>query len=361
MIGIGVIGAGYWGPKHIRNFSELPETRVAMVADVSEDRLAAIQAQYSSIRTTTNYEDLISSSDVNAVVVATPVSTHARFAREALLAEKDVLVEKPMASSSAEAEELIGLAEANSCVLMVGHTFLYNPAVRVLRELVQRGELGEIYYVHAQRLNLGLFQPDINVIWDLAPHDVSILMYVLGMDPIAASTHGSAYVRPGIEDVAYLHLAFPNRVRAEIHVSWLDPNKVRRITVVGSQKMAVYDDVETLEKIRIYDKGVETPAHTDTFGEFQLSYRYGDITIPHLPSMEPLRLECQHFLECIRKGTTPMSDGRQGLQVVRVLEAAQASLSDGGTMLTLLPSRGRATNLADIATLEDTVVSTGHA
>jgi predicted dehydrogenase len=216
---------------------------------------------------------------------------------------------------------------------MVGHTFLFNPAVEALRTLVQEGELGDIYYAHAQRLNLGLFQRDINVLWDLAPHDVSILMYVLGAAPIAAGAHGAAYVQHGIEDVAYLNIAFPNRMSAAIHVSWLDPNKVRRITVVGSKKMAVYDDVQTLEKIRVYDRSVHAPPHTEEFGEFQLSYRYGSITIPHLPSTEPLRLEDEHFLECIRTGAAPITDGRQGLEVVRVLETAQASLSAGGTVL----------------------------
>ena len=334
-IGIGVIGIGYWGPKHVRNFRELPDTRVVMIADVDEQRLAAIRAQYPGVRTTTAYQELLASTEVDAVVVATPVSTHAALAREALLAGKHVLVEKPIAVSSQEVEGLIELAETRGRVLMVGHTFLYNPAVRALRDLVQSGELGTIYYADARRLNLGIFQRDVNVIWDLAPHDVSILTYVLGADPIAVGAHGSAYVQRGIEDVAYLQMAFPDRVRGEIHVSWLDPNKVRRITVVGSKQMAVYDDVETLEKIRIYDKGVEALPHTESFGEFQLSYRYGAITIPHLPSTEPLRLECQHFLDCIRTGATPLSDGRHGLQVVRALETAQVSLRRGSAMLPL--------------------------
>lgn len=343
MIGIGVIGAGYWGPKHVRNFSELPGARVAMVADFDERRLAAIEATDPGVRTTKSYRDLLASPEVDAVVVATPVTTHAKLSREALRAGKHVLVEKPMAVSSEDVEELIRLAEHQHRTLMVGHTFLYNPAVRVLHELVQRGELGEIYYAHAQRLNLGLFQRDINVIWDLAPHDISILMYVLGMDPVAVSTHGSACVQPGIEDVAYLNIVFPERVQAQVHVSWLDPNKVRRTTIVGSKKMAVYDDVEMLEKIRIYDKGVEAPPHTATFGEFQLSYRYGDITIPHLPSTEPLRLECQHFLECIRTGATPLTDGSHALAVVRVLEWAQRSLRDSGrTVLATTDARPNA-------------------
>ena len=326
MIGIGVIGAGYWGPKHIRNFSELPGARATMVSDLDERRILSIQSQHPGIRTTTNYKDLLNSQDVDAVVIATPVSTHARLAREALLANKHVLVEKPLAATSKEAEDLMHIADQQQRVLMVGHTFLYNPAVRALRELVQNGDLGDIFYVYCQRLNLGLFQRDINVMWDLAPHDISILMYVLGQDPIAVGATATSYVRSGIEDVAYIQLAFPNRVHAAVHVSWLDPNKVRRITVVGSKKMAVYDDVESLEKIRVYDKGVDPPPLTASFGEFQLSYRYGDILIPHVAGTEPLRMECEHFLECIQHGQRPLSDARQGLQVVQVLETAQAAL-----------------------------------
>ena len=307
MIGVGIIGAGYWGPKHIRNFNELPGARATMVADLDIGRLAAIQRQYGGIRITTDFRQLLSSPDVDAVVIATPVSSHSLLAGEALRAGKHVLVEKPLAASSREAEDLIRLAEEHCRVLMVGHTFLYNPAVRALRDLVQGGALGEIFYIDAHRLNLGLFQRDINVIWDLAPHDISILLYVLGMEPVAVHATGSAYVQPGIEDVAYLQLGFPNKVRAAVHVSWLDPNKVRQITVVGSKKMAVYDDVATLDKIRIYDKGVDVPPPASNFGEFQLSYRYGEITIPNVPNTEPLRLECQHFLDCIRGETKPLS------------------------------------------------------
>jgi len=305
---------------------------MVMVADLAEDRLSTIRARFPLVVTTLDYLQLLHNEAIEAVVVATPVSTHARLVREALVAGKHVLVEKPITDSGATAEGLIELAAQSNRVLMVGHTFLFNPAVEVLRNLVHCGELGDIYYAHAQRLNLGLFQRDINVLWDLAPHDISILMHVLGAEPIAAGAHGAAYVQHGIEDVAYVNLAFPKRTSAAIHVSWLDPNKVRRITIVGSRKMAVYDDVQTLEKIRVYDRSVHAPPHTDGFGEFQLSYRYGSITIPHLPSAEPLRLEDEHFLECIRTGRVPLTDGRQGLQVVRVLEPAHASLSAGGAL-----------------------------
>lgn len=331
VLGIGVIGAGYWGPKHVRAFGEARNARVVMVADLNVERLADIRRLHSSVVcTTTDYGDLLRSPSVDAVVVATPVSTHAGIVREALLAGKHVLVEKPIACSSEEAGELADLADAAGLTLMVGHTFLYHPAVRALRDLIQSGELGDIYYVHSQRLNLGLFQRDIDVIWDLAPHDISILQYLLGGYPHAASARGGAFVRNRVHDVAFLDLEFPRGVRAAVHVSWLDPNKVRRMTIVGSRKMAVWDDVEMLEKIRIYDKGVESVPRTESFGEFHLSYRYGNVTIPHLPPLEPLRLECEHFLDSIRNGTRPLSDGRQGVEVVRVLEATSLSLRQDG-------------------------------
>lgn len=345
MIEVGVIGAGYWGPKHIRNFNDLPGSHVRLVADLSEDRLAAVRQQYPSTRTTTDVRVLLDDSAIDAVIVATPVSTHARLARFALLAGKHVLVEKPLAASSDDCEDLIRLAAARGRVLAVGHTFLYNPAVLLLRELVTAGEIGQVYYAHAQRLNLGLFQRDINVLWDLAPHDLSILMFVLGADPIAVAARGHAHVRAGIEDVAYLDVMFPGGVSASVHASWLDPNKVRRLTLVGSKKMIVYDDVETLEKIRVYDKGVDVPSPTERFGEFQLSYRYGAISIPPVPGHEPLRLEGEHFLECIKTGFLPRTGGEQGLKVVQALEAASASLAHGG-MLTELPNPAAAGGLA---------------
>jgi predicted dehydrogenase len=335
VIGVGIVGTGYWGPKHVRIFSELADARAVMAADLSEARLAAVKAQYQGLRTTTDHRELLRAPDVDAVVIAAPVSSHARLAREALLAGKHVLVEKPLAASSLECEELIRLASASGLVLMVGHTFLFNPAVLLLRQMVSSGELGAVYYAHAQRLNLGLFQRDINVLWDLAPHDLSILMYVLGVDPVAVAARGHAHVRAGIEDVAYMDLVFEDGVTAAVHASWLDPNKVRRLTLVGSKKMVVYDDVETLEKIRLYDKGIDMPPPSDRFGEVQLSYRHGAISIPPVPAHEPLRLECEHFVECINRGATPRADGEQGLKVVRALEKADESLALGGVMVPL--------------------------
>jgi predicted dehydrogenase len=333
--GIGVIGVGYWGPKHVRNFVSLG-ARMQWIADRDPARLQAVRREYPHVQTTRDHRDVLADPDVQGVVVATPVSSHAPLVEAALRAGKHVLVEKPLARTSAEAEHLIELADARGLVLMVGHTFLFNPAVRYLKELISQGELGDIYYAYAQRLNLGLFQSDINVVWDLAPHDISILMYVLDLPATAVSATGRGYVRRSIEDVAIVSLTFGDYVSASVHVSWLDPNKVRRVTVVGSRKMVIYDDVETLEKIRIYDKGVEPPPITG-FGEFQLSYRYGGITVPHLPSVEPLRAECEHFLHCIATGERPLTDGQQGLHIVRVLEAADASLHDGGRQCPVEP------------------------
>jgi len=240
------------------------------------------------------------------------------------------MVEKPLTADADEADELATLADQLGLTLMVGHTFQYNPAVRVLRELVASGELGEIYYVDAARLNLGMFQHDINVLWDLAPHDISILLDVLNCDPTALSARGGASVRPDVHDVAYLELRFPGEILAHVHVSWLDPCKVRRVTVVGSKKMVVYNDVSDLEKISIYDKGVELPYETDRFDDFHLAYRYGTLQVPFIPFDEPLRLQCEHFVSCARTGERPRSDGRMGARVVRLLEIADHSLHHDG-------------------------------
>ncbi len=328
LIRIGVIGCGYWGPKQIRVFSEIANSSVAIVSDLREERLNHVRERYPGTKTTKDYRDLWST-DVDAVVIATPVSTHYSLAKEALLAGKHVLVEKPISFTSAEGEELVELAERHNRTLMVGHTFEYNPAVEYLRDYIASGKLGKLYYISATRVNLGIFQKDINVMWDLAPHDLSILRFVLGMSPISVSASGQAYVQEKIHDVAYLTLHFPDKVLAHIRVSWLDPCKIRRLTVVGSKKMIVYDDVEPTEKIKIYDKGVDVPPYSDTLEEFHLSYRYGDITTPHISLAEPLKLECEHFIHCIATGETPRSDGRSGVEVVRILEVAQRSLSNG--------------------------------
>jgi predicted dehydrogenase len=264
-----------------------------------------------------------------------PWSSHYQIAREALEAGKHVFVEKPLAQSVDEGGKLVELAREKGRVIMVGHTFVFTAAVNKIKDLIWSGELGEIYYIATSRVNLGIFQDDINVVWDLAPHDVSIMNYILNARPVSVSAIGQSYIRPGIEDVAFLLLRYPQSAIANIHVSWLNPNKIRSTTVVGSKKMLVYDDVSSLEKIRIYDKGVTVTPHYDTFGEFQLSYRYGDISIPRLDDAEPLKLECQHFVDCIEKGATPRSGGRHGLEVLLALDAADRSMREHGTEVTI--------------------------
>ncbi len=330
----GVIGYGYWGPQLVRNLDRLAVGEVTHIVDFSSERQEIAHLEFPSARVTADLEELLSS-DVHAVVIATPIRTHYELARAALERGKDVFVEKPLTASSTQAEELVSLARRLGRVLMVGHTFMYNPAVEELCRLVQDGALGNLYYIDAVRVNLGLFQRDINVMWDLAPHDLSILGYVLGMHPVSVSAQGGAYVRSHVHDVVYLHLRYPTGLLAHIQVSWLNPSKVRRFTVVGDKQMVVYDDVEATEKIRVFNRGVDAPGHTSTFGEFQLSYRYGDIVSPHIRWSEPLSLECRHFAECIMERTTPRSDGHNGVQIVRILEAADLSLANGGEFVSI--------------------------
>ena len=331
MVKVGIIGCGYWGPKLARNFNQIPESELVLVCDLRQDRRDHLKGLYPQVRATRDYRKLLAS-DVDAVAIATPVRTHHQLALEALRASKHVLVEKPLAASLREAEEIVAEGERLGRIVMVGHTFEYNPAVETVKAIVASGELGQIYYINATRVNLGLFQPDINVLWDLAPHDISILLFVLGLAPEAVSARGGAYVQrhKGIHDVAYLSVYFPNGVMADVRVSWLDPCKIRRYTIVGSEKMLVYDDIEPENKILIYDKGVEVPPYSDTVEEFHLSYRYGDVTPYPVDWVEPLKNECQHFLECIQENREPRSSGKVGLKVVKVLEAAQRSLLNGG-------------------------------
>jgi len=327
---VGVVGCGYWGPNLIRNFSNLKSAKVIACSDLSEDRLNHMRLLYPAIRTTTSYRDLISDSGIDAMVIATPVSSHYPIAREALEAGKHVFVEKPLAQSVTEGLALVDLAREKARILMVGHTFVFTAAVNKIKDLIWSKELGDIYYIASSRVNLGIFQDDINVVWDLAPHDISIMNYILNSRPVSVSAIGQSYIRPGIEDVAFLLLRYPQSTIANIHVSWLNPNKIRSTTVVGSKKMLVYDDISSLEKIRIYDKGVTVTPHYDTFGEFQLSYRYGDISIPRLDDAEPLKIECQHFVDCIEKGATPRSGGKHGYEVLLALDAADRSMREHG-------------------------------
>lgn len=336
-IRLGVIGCGYWGPNLIRNFADLPGSNVVAVADLQEDRLSHIRSRYPGIETTNDYRSLFSMG-LDAAVVTTPPATHFRIARECLRHDLAVLVEKPLALNSQDAEDLIGLAKDRNRCLMVDHTFEYNPAVHVLRDLIQSGELGEVHYIDSVRANLGLFQHDLNVVWDLAPHDLSVILNLLGDEPTSVAAAGGSYVLAGIHDIAYLHLEFPGGVVAHVHVSWLDPCKTRRMTVVGSRKMAVYDDVDPVEKIRIYDKGVDVPPHTETYEEFRLSYRSGDVVIPRVDLTEPLRLACQDFIRSIATGVEPKSGGKSGLRVIKILEAASRSLENGGDGELVIPA-----------------------
>jgi predicted dehydrogenase len=319
---VGVVGAGYWGPKLIRNFAALAEADLAVVCDLSPTCLQAVGEQFPDLQLTTDFDALLAS-DVEAVAIATPLGTHYRLVKQALVAGKHVLVEKPLTDNARQAAELVALAEQRGLTLMVGHTFLFEPAVEALRDLIQSGALGEIWHLSAERLNLGLFRRDANVLWDLAPHDVAILLEVLGAEPEAVSARGACHVQPGIQDVAYVELRFPGGIMAHVHVSWLDPGKVRRLTVVGSQKMAVYDDTAP-DKLRVYDRAVRPQ-------DGKLLYHFGEDTAVALPvGVEPLRRQCAHFLECARTGARPRPDGRHGLQVVRILEEADGSLQNEG-------------------------------
>ncbi len=329
-VAIGVVGAGYWGPNLIRNFRAVPGFRVKYICDIDPARLEHMNRLYPDIKAVEDFEVLINDDDLDAVAIATPVSLHFELAKMSLRAGKHTFIEKPMVSSSAEGRELIDLAEEMKRTLMVGHVFIYTSAVRKIKEIVNSDDFGEIYYISARRLNLGLFQKDINVAWDLAPHDISIILHLMGRPPKSVNCQGKAHVTRGIEDVTNMSLNFYNGEFATIQSSWLDPNKIRIMTIVGSKMMIVYDDTEPLEKIKIYDKRVEVPPHYDSFAEFQYSYHYGDVHSPYLKQTEPLQVECWHFLDCIKSGARPESGGREGLEVIQILEAAQKSIGNCG-------------------------------
>jgi predicted dehydrogenase len=335
--GVAVVGLGYWGPNWVRNLSQTHSVDRIVACDLDTQRRGRIAQLYPGIETTPSLDEVAEDPEIEGAIVATPVSTHFPIAKRLLEAGKSVLVEKPLAMSTANGVRLVKLARAHGAVLMVGHTFEYSAPVLKLSELLSSGELGEIFYISSTRANLGLFQHDVNVAWDLATHDISIILHVMGRLPEAVSAQGRSHYRPGFEDVAMLMLHFPGNVIAFIHVSWLDPNKIRRTTVVGSRKMLVYDDTDPQEKIRIYDKGVSVQRYYDTYGDFQFAYRYGDIRIPRVEETEPLRIECEHFFDCIRDGTTPRTDGLNGLRVVTVLEAADLSMRNGGERVAINP------------------------
>lgn len=338
-LNVGVVGCGYWGPNLVRNFRSLADCRLKTMCDISEDRLRHLRSLYADVAGETRYEQLLGDPELNAIVVATSVKHHFPMAKAALLAGKHVMIEKPMASSVEQCEELNDLARKQGLVLMVGHTFLYSAAVRKIKSIVDKNDIGEIRYISARRLNLGLFQKDINVAWDLAPHDISIILHIMGESPTSINCRGSAHVTPGIEDVSSINLQFSKERTAIIQSSWLDPRKIREMTIVGSERMIVYDDVASQEKIKIYDVRVERPPHYDTFAEFQYAYHYGDIYAPYIKQDEPLKTECQHFVDCIRDGKTPLTSGENGLEVVRILEASSESIKKQGIPIDLVNRR----------------------
>ena len=335
VLNIGVVGCGYWGPNLIRNFRSLADCRMRTICDASEARLKHLKSLYPEVEAETKYETLLNDTTLDAIVIATPVKHHFPMALSSLQAGKHTFIEKPLAASVAQCEELVALAQKQGLTLMVGHTFLYSPAVRKMKEIVDRGDIGEIRYISARRLNLGLFQKDINVAWDLAPHDISIILHIMNETPHRLNCQGTAHVTPGIEDVTSMSLHFSKEKSAIIQSSWLDPKKVREMTIVGSERMIVYDDVASQEKIKIFDVRVERPPHYDTFAEFHYAYHYGDMYSPYIKQDEPLKTECQHFLDCIRTGRTPITDGNRGLEIVRILEASSASLKLNGAPIEL--------------------------
>jgi predicted dehydrogenase len=338
MIGVGIIGYGYWGPNLVRNFMEVPGCRVSAVADGRAEQLAKMSARYPTVQAFGDAADLIKSPSVDLVIIATPVSSHFELAMAALKAGKHVLVEKPMTATTAEAVALVEEADRRRLMLAVDHTFVYTGAVRKIRELVASGSLGEIYYYDSVRVNLGLFQRDVNVIWDLAVHDLAILDYILRETPVAVSTNATGHVAGQPEDIAYLSLMFANNLIGHLHVNWLAPVKVRRTLIGGSQKMVVYDDLEPSEKIKIYDKGITVNGNGDINDKkykLLVGYRAGDMWAPQLDMAEALGVEAKHLIGCLERGETPISDGQAGLRVVRILEAASESIRDRGRVIEL--------------------------
>ena len=329
-IRIGIVGFGAWGPNHARNLAAQEGCRIVQIADISETRLTQARKQYPDVDVTSEAETVIEGSGNDAVVIATPLGSHHNLVRRALLAGKHVLCEKPLTRTSEEAKELIQLAASRGLILMVGHVFMFNPGALFLKEEIDRGELGRIYYLDLVRTNLGPIRQDVGAIYDLASHDVSICNFLLETQPSEVACNAAYYLQRDREDVAFLTLYYPNQVVANIHVSWLDPRKVRQVTVVGNSKMALWDDINTTEPLRLYDKGVAAERAYSTFGEFHMVLRDGNIVIPKVRMFEPLTRQASHFVSCVREKRPPICDGPNGLAVVRVLEAALESLKNGG-------------------------------
>jgi predicted dehydrogenase len=339
-INVGVIGCGYWGPNLLRNLAENEKAELHWICDLDSRRTAAMGRRYPAAQLTSDAKLLLADPSLDAVVIATPVGTHFAFAQAALEAGKHVLVEKPLTASVPEAEQLVALAERQGLTLMVDHTFVYTGAVRKIKEMVTSGELGDLLYFDATRINLGLFQDDINVVWDLAPHDLSIMDFVIARQPQAVTATGSCHIKKGIENIAYVMLHFPDEFIAHFHFNWLSPVKIRHTLIAGSRKMVVYDDIEPTEKVRVYDSGVTTTQKKDQLDREAayrtlVSYRTGDVWVPKLDTTEALRYVCEEFLAAITEQRAPLTDGHAGVRVVRLLEAAQKSIDQGGNPVRL--------------------------
>ena len=334
---VAVIGCGYWGPNLARNFSQSASASLVGVCDIDEKKTGILKHTYPYVWTTTDFREVLAMEGVDAVAIAVPVAEHFEIAREALLAGKHVLVEKPLAVSLKKARELIKTADTNGMILMVDHTFEYAQAINRIKEIVESDELGRIYYIRAEWLNLGVLQPDVNVVWDLAAHVTSILTYLTGMEPSSLSANAGAYIRDDIEEIAHVHFKFPRDITTYMTVSWLEPKKTRSITIVGSRKMLVYDLMDEDEQIKIFDKGVDITEFSERdITQFRINYRYGDVYSPKIKKIEPLREMCEHFARCIIENRTPRSDGLSGLKVVRILSAIQQSIKNGGKEVTMV-------------------------
>jgi len=341
MVTVAVIGVGGWGKNLARNYHEIPDCRLKYICDLDPEKLARLSQQLPGTNATSDLEAVLDDYEVQAVVIATPGPTHYALCKRALEHGKDVYVEKPFVLQVEHAEDLIEIARRQQRVLMVGHLLEYHPVINQLRELIQNDELGDIYYIYTQRLNLGTVRRDENALWNFAPHDISAILYLLNREPTDVCARGQSYLQRGVEDVVFMTLNFADKSMAHVHVSWLDPHKVRKLIIVGSRKMAVFDDVEGTEKLRIYDKGAAQNADYNSFAEY-VSLRFGDVLIPYVKVAEPLRLECQHFLECVRTRQQPRSDGHDGRRVTKVLDAAQRSLRMNGLPVSLAQPNLRA-------------------
>ena len=331
---VALIGAGYWGPNLARVFFEIPGCNLHTICDKRKDRLDSVKRSFPNVNTSEDHRVLLRNPELVAVAIATEAQYHYQITKECLLAGKHVLVEKPLALNSRECEDLISIAKTKKRILMVGHLLEYHPGVRKLKELIDSEEIGRIYYICSQRVNLGEIRRYENALWSFGPHDVSVILYLLGGEPESVNALGESYLQENIQDVVFVNLYFKDKRMAQVHISWLDPHKIRKFTIVGSKKMVVFDDMESSEKIKIYDKGADSPGKYASYGD-SITLRIGDISIPKIDMKEPLKIECQHFLKCIQENKRPLSDGADGLRVVRVLEAAQKSMENYGTLVKL--------------------------